>query len=125
MTIDTKDVRSEFIRRFGRPPDFISSAPGRVNLIGEHTDYNDGFVLPMAIDRSVQFAISRRGDSEVSIYSSNFNEGVKFELHLLGRDQGRIRWYDYPKGVIAELLKLGFGLYGFDALRTSMTRLLV
>ncbi len=115
MTDTLKGMRSKFMEKFGRDPDFISAAPGRVNLIGEHTDYNDGFVLPIAVDRSVQVAISKRQDRTASIYSLDFDESVQFEIGPFEREQGSISWYDYPKGVIAEFLKLGFELHGFDA----------
>ncbi len=64
-----KRVISEFQDRFGVDPAFVVRAPGRVNIIGEHTDYNDGFVLPMAIDREVWIALHPRADSTVRIAS--------------------------------------------------------
>ena len=57
MALDKHQLHSRFVDRFGRPPCWIVRAPGRVNLIGEHTDYNDGFVLPLAIDRAVWIAL--------------------------------------------------------------------
>jgi len=110
------DIVAEFSRRFKGKPDFISAAPGRVNLIGEHTDYNDGFVLPMAIDRSVRVAVSGREDRVASIYSANFDESVSFEIDSLGEREGSIRWHDYVKGVALEFLKLGFDIRGFNGL---------
>ena len=59
----TSDTESQFERQFGQPPTWVAAAPGRVNLIGEHTDYNDGFVLPMAIDRYVVMAAARATES--------------------------------------------------------------
>ena len=62
-------VMEAYCRRFGEPPALIVRSPGRVNLIGEHTDYNDGFVLPMAIDRAVWLALRSRDDGRVLAYS--------------------------------------------------------
>jgi galactokinase len=67
-------VTATFKRRYDRPPEFIVRAPGRVNLIGEHTDYNDGYVLPMAIERAVWIALRRRRDDQVHVQSLDFNE---------------------------------------------------
>ncbi|MDE3077423.1 MAG: galactokinase family protein, partial [Chloroflexota bacterium] len=69
-----------FSRRLGGRPDFVVRAPGRVNLIGEHTDYNDGLVLPMAIDLELQLAARRRGDRRVRLLSENAAEAVDFAL---------------------------------------------
>ncbi|MBM3957451.1 MAG: galactokinase [Gemmatimonadetes bacterium] len=74
-------------------------APGRVNLIGEHTDYNDGFVLPMAIDLDVVIAARPRDDRGVRVYSSNYGEGVRFSLDAVTRDPRR-PWSDYVRGVV-------------------------
>ena len=71
-----KDAEAEFGRRFGRPPRWVAAAPGRVNLIGEHTDYNDGFVLPMAIDRHVVVAAepADRGGPRAVVFSTSLGE---------------------------------------------------
>lgn len=90
-------VREEFQRRFGEEPSFLARAPGRVNLIGDHTDYNDGFVLPMAIDREVWLAVRARPDRRVSVYSMDFQEDASF-----GLDDGAARrggWVEYLRGV--------------------------
>jgi galactokinase len=99
-------------RQFGRTPDLIVSAPGRVNLIGEHTDYNDGFVLPMAIDRKIRVGGSLRDDEIVRLYSLNFQEMSQFSVISL-RKTGK--WTDYVQGVIDEFLKAGEHVKGFDA----------
>ena len=70
----------EFIRQFGHPPIAIVRAPGRVNLIGEHTDYNGGFVLPMAIDREICIAFRPTDNPQVEVYSTDFNEPHTFAL---------------------------------------------
>jgi galactokinase len=90
-------VHEEFRRRFGGEPSFLARAPGRVNLIGDHTDYNDGFVLPMAIDREVWLAVRPRTDRQVTVHSLDFNEDAKFAL-----DEGAAKrggWVEYLRGV--------------------------
>ncbi len=95
-------------------------ASGRVNLIGEHTDYNDGFVLPIAIDRVVAFAGRTRSDSVVRLWSSHFQEFAQFLLQGLPETFKRQsdtlpHWGSYVLGVIAELARAGVQLQGFDA----------
>jgi galactokinase len=104
---------SEFARRLKSPPAFLVRSPGRVNLIGEHTDYNDGFVLPLAIDRATWIALKPRTDHVVSLYSLDFNEAAQFSLSDLAR--GGPDWIEYAKGVTEQLLKEKLPLRGFDA----------
>lgn len=82
----------------------VVSAPGRVNLIGEHTDYNDGFVLPMAIDAKITLVGSLRNDNQVHLYSLNFNKKSRFNLDDFGQSK-RNPWSDYIRGVCAMFLK--------------------
>ncbi len=100
-----------FFDRFQAPPTHLVRAPGRVNLLGEHTDYNDGFVLPMAIDHAVWIAMRPRNDKKVCIYAENFNEKVTFSLEALGKGKG---WIEYIKGVANALQEDGFPLKGWD-----------
>lgn len=87
-------------------------APGRVNLIGEHTDYNDGFVFPMAIDRYTHVAIGLRSDQTVNVWSENLGQGFQFELSdTLER---RNHWSDYVVGVVWALMSSGISLSGAD-----------
>jgi galactokinase len=86
-------------------------APGRVNLIGEHTDYNDGFVMPAAIDLSVFARISPREDRVLEISSENFNETVEFDLDQRN-PSARGHWSDYPIGVAVMLERAGHRLRG-------------
>ncbi|NDK17329.1 MAG: galactokinase, partial [Armatimonadetes bacterium] len=76
----TERLVSEFRRRFGGSPQVCVRAPGRVPLMGSHTDYNDGFVVPAAIDRDVRIAASPRADATVRLYSLNFDQSDEFRL---------------------------------------------
>ncbi|HEX8891382.1 MAG TPA: galactokinase [Pyrinomonadaceae bacterium] len=96
----------------------LFAAPGRVNLIGEHTDYNDGFVFPMAIDRETVVAGTRREDRRVRVHSLNFNESVEFDLDEEGKGLRGI-WLDYVEGTARELVKRGANLRGADLVIAS------
>lgn len=104
-------VTQTFETKFGAAPDFVVRAPGRVNLIGEHTDYNDGFVLPMAIDRAIWIALRARADQQVSLYSIDFGETAVFSLDGLSRGTG---WAEYVKGVAWALQEAGHALRGWE-----------
>jgi galactokinase len=109
-----KLVRVKFKEIIGTEPAIIVRAPGRVNLIGEHTDYNDGFVLPVAIDRAVFVAASPRPDRWVHIYAQNFDRTNEFPLDDIGYDNVE-PWSNYPRGVAQVLQSAGFTLTGIDA----------
>src|SRR3954466_11640366 len=94
-TIDR--VKRAFAERFGGAPDLIAQAPGRVNLIGEHTDYNDGFVLPLAIDPGPVVA-ARRGGSEIVVYAADFDEEDRFTFAERLEDTGPGDWRNYVRG---------------------------
>ena len=101
MTVELDTLRRAFAERYAREARYFR-APGRVNLIGEHTDYNDGFVLPMAIDRETLVAAAPRPDRTVRVYSLNLNEGAEFDLD--GPGGGRHgNWLDYIEGVARSL----------------------
>jgi galactokinase len=107
-------VVREFEERFDAQPTFLARAPGRVNLIGDHTDYNDGFVLPMAIDRAVWIALRPRNDRRVVVYSVDFDERAGFDLDaemssaLTGGE--RKGWIEYVHGVAWALRDAGYPL---------------
>lgn len=105
-------LRKRFQESFGRVPEVLAEAPGRVNLIGDHTDYNEGYVLPMAIDRSVIVAAARREDSTVRILATDYDERDEFSLDEVERSQGR--WQDYARGVFWSAIDAGRSLSGVD-----------
>ncbi len=108
-------IGETFDREFGAPPEVVVRAPGRVNLIGEHTDYNDGFVLPVAIDRAIEFAGRKRLDRVVRARALDFDDEVEFSLDDLGRD-ARHAWSNYLRGVAKFLEAAGQRLCGADVI---------
>jgi galactokinase len=105
-------VVETFQQRYGVAPTAIVRGPGRVNLIGEHTDYNDGFVLPMAIDRASWIALRPRKDSQVRIFSRNHNEPAEFDLAKMTKVPEQ--WVEYVKGTAWALQDAGYKLTGWD-----------
>ncbi len=103
-----------FREHFAASPQLVTRAPGRVNLIGEHTDYNDGFVLPMAIDRDVLVAARPRADRTVSMLSLNFGAKDGFDLDNIQRAGELVTWGDYVRGVAKVLQEEGFALQGAE-----------
>ncbi len=108
-------VQAQFIAEFGAEPAFIVRAPGRVNLIGEHTDYNDGFVFPMAIDRATYIALRPRDDKQVVAVSLDMQERRAFSLDDLPRPT-ETKWIDYLVGVAWSLRERGYRLRGWEGL---------
>ena len=108
------DIRQRFAEIFGGEPAAVVRAPGRVNLIGEHTDYNDGYVLPVAIDRSVLVAAAPRDDRQVVIHALDFGESVAFSLDDIEYDQVN-PWSNYQRGVAYFLEERGIELPGLNA----------
>ncbi|MFQ5613151.1 MAG: galactokinase [Anaerolineae bacterium] len=105
-------VTDEFKRRFGASPTWVVRAPGRVNLIGEHTDYNDGFVLPLAIDRAVWIALRPRRDGRVVAHSLDQDQPADFSLEKMGR--AGPGWGEYLKGVAWAMREAGYTLQGWQ-----------
>src|SRR5690606_28759843 len=96
----------------------VVRAPGRVNLIGEHTDYNDGFVMPLAIDREILLAGRRRRDGAVRVCSLNLHEEAAFRLEDVAAAAGTSSiagWSRYVAGVVWALRTAGLAVGGFDA----------
>jgi len=104
-------VTERFRAVYRRNPHGILRAPGRVNLIGEHTDYNDGFVMPAAIDFYSYAAIGERADRKLSVYSEQFHQSAEFSIDQLAGPP-RKHWSDYVRGVAAVLRDEGYPLKG-------------
>lgn len=118
--IDAAALKSAFLNLYGAADKAprLFRAPGRVNLIGEHTDYNDGFVLPMAIDRETCVAARARPDRLIHIFSLNLGEHVEFDLDRPGERERGI-WLDYIEGVARALERRGVRLGGADLVISS------
>lgn len=115
MTADITALRRAFQDQFARAPELIAEAPGRVNLIGEHTDYNGGFVLPVAIDRTVAVAMARRDDGVVRAFSVDYGQCDEFPAERVRRFMGtRGGWRDYTRGVVWALLDAHIPVPGAD-----------
>ena len=110
MSISARKLRQHFEQRFGDQPR-IFRAPGRVNLIGEHTDYNDGFVMPAAVAFSTYVAIAARPDSKLVLHSEEFPANFEFDLDQLP-EQRTGSWSDYVLGVARVLRQRGHELHG-------------
>ena len=113
MTV-RETVLKTFQDHFGHAPTVLARAPGRVNLIGEHTDYNDGFVLPAAINRAVYVAARPRADSTVHLVSVDFEGQTTFTLATLD-NPALPGWSKYPRGALWWLGQKGYTLPGIDA----------
>jgi galactokinase len=112
------DVAKQFAKTFGQEPRWIAAAPGRVNVIGEHTDYNDGFVLPMAIDRYTVIAAAPTGNGSKNIeLRSTAGEGeAHIDLTRPLKPASKGSWFNYPLGVIAGFVARKNAPTGFQAL---------
>ncbi|HKO82333.1 MAG TPA: galactokinase [Chitinophagaceae bacterium] len=104
---------SRFKDVFSAEP-IVTRSPGRVNIIGEHTDYNQGFVLPAAIDKSIYVAVSKRDDDEIHLYANEFHETLQFHLRELKPTEEK--WPDYILGVVDQLQKRNYKTRGFNLL---------
>lgn len=112
---DTVNPMADFQSLFGRNPTVTGDAPGRVNLIGEHTDYNGGFVLPMAIPQRTRVELAPRRDSAVRVWSSDKAATDGIVSYTLGAESPRKDWLDYVQGVTQILSREGQPLAGFNA----------
>src|SRR5258705_9165327 len=111
----TKQIQSFYYQVFGAQPHLISSSPGRINIIGEHTDYNEGFVLPAAIDKAAYIAISLRDDDEIHLSAYDLNETFSININDL-KPVGDISWPNYILGAATQFKKQGLPLKGFNAM---------
>lgn len=107
----SNSVRERFLQRFGAEPLMVRS-PGRVNVIGEHTDYNNGFVLPAAIDKAIYVGLSKRNDDRIVLYSEEFAQ--EHESTVSGVAITDKHWPNYILGVVDQLNKRGYQIGGFN-----------
>lgn len=106
MYLYSEKIVEDFQQIFGKTPSFVVRAPGRINLIGEHTDYNNGFVLPAAIDKAIYFAIAPRIDRLCKVYAADLNDAFEFSLDSLNKCPKS--WANYLIGVTSELITDGY-----------------
>lgn len=107
-----------FLEQYAVAPTIIVRSPGRVNIIGEHTDYNEGFVLPAAIDKAAYVAMSLRNDEEIHLTAADINETFSTTVSAL-KPVGDISWPNYILGAVAQFVKRGVKLPGFNAVLSS------
>jgi len=105
-----KELKQEFIARYGKEP-WVIAAPGRVNLIGEHTDYNEGFVLPGAVDKKIYVAIAPNDTDKVNVYARQFDQSYSFDINNTTPDKG---WVNYLLGVSFFIQRIGTKIKGVD-----------
>lgn len=111
MAKDIK-LKERYQEIFGQAPDISAKSPGRINIIGEHTDYNEGFVLPTAIDKAIYVALGKRSDDNVVLYAEDFQSQFETTLDdVKPTDQG---WPNYILGVVDQIQKLNLELGGFN-----------
>jgi galactokinase len=113
-----ENINNRFIQVFGVAPGIIVRSPGRVNIIGEHTDYNEGFVLPAAIDKAAYVAMSLRDDDEIHLYAADLNESFSANINNM-KPVGDISWPNYIIGAAAQLAKQNLVKKGFNAVVMS------
>lgn len=114
------NANRKFKEIFSDPSAFVASAPGRVNLIGEHTDYNDGYVFPVAIDKYLNIAARKRSDGRVRLYALDVNDSYEFHLDTLPSIQRNApAWSHYLIGVASLLQASGKEVSGIDAIITG------
>ncbi|MGV0110122.1 galactokinase [Arthrobacter sp. CP30] len=120
MTSTPHDLAAAFTDRFGTEPDGLWAAPGRVNVIGEHTDYNDGFVLPFAINHSTTVAAALRTDRLVRVASTFAPDEAPVTADLDTLEEGGVDgWAAYPLGVLWAMEQSGYRIQGMDLLVDS------
>jgi galactokinase len=105
-------VQTQYTKAFGSPELMVKS-PGRINLIGEHTDYNLGFVLPAAIDKAIYIAIGKRTDQNICLHAADLNQTIEMSLDSL--EPSPKQWPNYLLGIADQLKKAGYPISGFNA----------
>jgi galactokinase len=112
------EVSALFAQQFNEAPLFVIASPGRINLIGEHVDYNSGFVLPAAIDKYMYVAVSQRNDNQILLHATDLNQNYQTNLDAALQPSSS-GWPNYVLGVIDELRKDGHVVSGFNMLITG------
>ncbi|MBL0882607.1 MAG: galactokinase [Chitinophagaceae bacterium] len=112
MNLLIQDAGRYYREQFGEP-DLIIRSPGRINLLGEHTDYNAGYVLPAAIDNAVYVSIGKRKDAKIALYSVDYQEHFEIEQSNLQKTQ--VHWANYVLSIVVTLQKAGYFFDGFNA----------
>ena len=108
-------TREVFADRFGGEPQLVVQAPGRVNLIGEHTDYNDGLVLPAAIDYRTVISARVRADRTVRVIAADYANAIdEYSLDALIESRSDMQWANYVRGVVKELVDMGLPMVGME-----------
>ncbi len=110
--IESLQLKNRFKEVFGVEPQLLAKSPGRINIIGEHTDYNDGFVLPTAIDKAIYVAVSKREDNCIHLFAEDFNQG--FETDLKDIKPSEVAWANYILGVVHQIQERGKIISGFN-----------
>lgn len=113
------DLNSAFKSAYGYSADTVSIAPGRVNLIGEHTDYNDGFVLPCALEFNTRILFRKRSDTIINVRSMSYADELEHFDHSKDIKPGNLHWGNYIRAVVFVLKRAGHSLSGFDMLIDS------
>ncbi len=120
MSTEIKDcvsiLQTVYQSNYGQADLYVKS-PGRINLIGEHTDYNLGFVLPAAIDKAIYIAIGLRADEEIHLTAADLNDSFSVSMHAM--EKSSLDWPNYILGIVDQLLKAGHKLKGFNAVITG------
>ncbi len=107
---NASNVKKVFVEKFSKEPALFFS-PGRINLIGEHVDYNDGFVMPAAIDKGINYAIALNNSDELNFHSIDFDESLSLKISEIEKTEG---WKNYILGVVNEFLSLHLPVTGFN-----------
>ena len=109
--MNTESIKLAFVKHFNHEPIIVKS-PGRINIIGEHTDYNNGYVMPVAINKAIYVAVSKRRDDEIHLYSENYAD--TFRANICKLDKSKKDWVNYILGVADQLQKWGYNIGGFN-----------
>src|SRR5580704_15096749 len=105
-----KKIRDNFFKRYQKQA-VVFAAPGRVNLIGEHTDYNEGFVLPGAVDKKIYVAIEKNNEGTLNVWANQYKQQLSFSLDAIHPVQG---WATYLLGMVYHFRQMGLGISGID-----------